>query len=90
MRDLTLTKPEYQPVTPTDLNIPSSNAGLSNQLIYNGLVIEANLARAGVDRIWLEQQLQTQGINSPSEVYLAGYDANGSSLYIDKYQDNLS
>ncbi len=29
-----LLKPEYQPVTPTDLNIPSSNTGLSNQLIY--------------------------------------------------------
>ncbi len=85
-----LLKPEYQPVTPTDLNIPSSNAGLSNQLIYNGLVIESNLARAGVDRIWLDQQLQAQGINSPSEVYLAGYDANGGNLYIDKYQDNMS
>ena len=85
-----LLKPEYQPVTPSDLKITSSNAGLSNQLIYDGLVIEANLARAGVDRIWLEQQLRAQGINSPSEVYLAGYDANSGSLYIDKYQDNLS
>lgn len=85
-----LLKPEYQPVTPIDMNITSSNAGLSNQLIYNGLVIEANLARSGVDRIWLDQQLQAQGINSPSQVYLAGYDPNSGSLYIDKYQDNMS
>jgi uncharacterized membrane protein YcaP (DUF421 family) len=85
-----LLKPEYQPVTPSDLKITSSNAGLSNQLIYSGLIIEENLAKTGVDRIWLEQQLQAQGIQNPAEVYLANYDHNSGNLYIDKYKDNLS
>ncbi len=85
-----LLKPEYQPVTPNDLNITSSNGGLSDELIFNGMVIEENLARAGVDRIWLEQQLRAQGISSSDDVFLAGYDADSGSLYIDRYKDNLS
>lgn len=85
-----LLKPEYQPVTPSDLNIASSNGGLSNELIFNGMVIEENLAKAGVDRIWLEQQLRSQGISSSDDVFLAVYDANSGNLYIDRYNDNLS
>lgn len=85
-----LLKPEYQPVTPSDLKITSSNGGLSNELIYNGMVIEGNLAKAGVDRIWLEQQLRAQGIASSDDVFLASYDASSVSLYVDKYKDYLS
>lgn len=85
-----LLKPQYQPVTPSDLKITPANGGLSNELIYNGLVIEENLAKAGVDRIWLEQQLRAQNINSTDEVYIASYDADSGSLYIDKFKDNLT
>jgi uncharacterized membrane protein YcaP (DUF421 family) len=85
-----LLKPEYQAVTPRDLNLTCSNGGLSDELIFNGMVIEENLAKAGVDRVWLEQQLQAQGINSSDEVFLAAYNADSGSLYIDRYKDNLS
>ncbi|MGI5911742.1 MAG: YetF domain-containing protein [Syntrophomonadaceae bacterium] len=85
-----LLKPQYQPVTPSDLNISPKNAGLNNELIYNGLIIEENLAKTGVDRVWLEQQLRAQGISSYTDVFIASYDSTSGNLYIDKYIDNLT
>lgn len=82
-----LLKPEHQFVTRKDLNLTPSPAGLGNELVYSGVLIEENLKKAGVDRLWLNQQLQLQGISSPAEVFLASYDPESGELYVDKYVD---
>lgn len=84
-----LLKPEFLPVTPQDLNITPQASGLSDQLIYDGLIIEENLRQAGVDRLWLITELNKQGVKEASEVFLAVRDSSGN-LYIDRYKDNIS
>jgi len=84
-----LLKPEHQPATVQDLGLVPGGSGLSAQLIYDGQVLPENLQAAGVDRTWLIQQLQKQGINNAAEVFLASYHPGTQTLYIDRYEDGI-
>lgn len=83
-----LKKSEYQPVTPKDMNIPTSPSSISTELIYDGVVIEQNLKEMKHNRAWLDKQLKKMGIKDVSEVFFATLDSNGK-LYVDKYSDHL-
>lgn len=84
-----LLKPEYQYLSPGDLQLPPPARGLSTEIIYAGVVVDSNLAAAGLDRLWLITQLKLQGISHPSEVFMASYNPSTSQLYIDKYMDKV-
>lgn len=84
-----LLKSQHQPVTPKDMNIPTDYQGLSKELIYDGIIIDANLRHLNLDRKWLMGQLRKQGIHDPSEVFVASLDTSGN-LYIDKYEDHIA
>jgi len=81
-----LLKPEFQPATPSDLNINPQNVGLGVEVISNGVIIEENLKKVQLDRLWLKNQLEKQGIKYPSEVFLATYNPATGKFYIDKYK----
>ncbi|NLM73837.1 MAG: DUF421 domain-containing protein [Clostridiaceae bacterium] len=81
-------KPEYQPLTPKDMNIQVQDNGLNTILIYDGILIENNLNELKKDRKWLMEQLNKQGVYDISEVFLA-YVAPSGSFYIDKYSDHV-
>lgn len=83
-----LKKSQYQTVTTQDLGISTNYQGIGTELIYDGVVVEQNLRQVNLDRTWLDDQLRIQGINDPSEVFLANLDTQGK-LYIDKYKDHL-
>jgi uncharacterized membrane protein YcaP (DUF421 family) len=83
-----LKKPEYLPLTPKDMKIQVSSAGISTELIYDGKVIHENLKQMKKDEKWLKDQLKKQGIHDASEVFLMTLNSAGS-IYIDKYQDKL-
>ncbi len=84
-----LLKPEYRPATVQDLGLRPQGGGMSAQLIYDGQVMEENLKVAGVDQAWLAKQLQEQGINNASEVFLASYHPSTKKLFIDRYEDGI-
>lgn len=81
-----LLKPEFLPATPRDLNLTVQEAGLSTELVYDGVLVEENLKRANVDQIWLMQELKKHGINQISEVFLASLDSS-DGLYVDTYKE---
>lgn len=83
-----LLKPEFNYTTPQDLNLPPPASGVGTELIYAGVIVDSNLSAAGLDRLWLYKQLKMQGINNPSEVFMAAYNPASSGLYIDKYLDS--
>jgi len=85
-----LLKPEFQPVTPQDLNITPQNVGPGVELVSNGIVIEENLKKINQDRLWLESQLKEHGIENFSEVFLATYIPETGEFYIDKYNERDS
>lgn len=81
-------KPEYQPLTPNDMNIQVKDKGIGTELIYDGILFTENLKQAGKDESWLMDQLKSQGISDISEVFLASVNPEGN-LYIDKYDDHI-
>lgn len=84
-----LKKPEEQPLTPKDMNIPVSPTGISTELVYDGIIIEENLRQLNKDKAWLMDELKKQGIGNVSEVFLVTLNPEGS-LYVDKYDDHIS
>ena len=76
-----LKKSQKQPVTPSDLNIPTAYAGLAKDIIMDGTVLEENLRGVNLDRDWLMQKLQAKNYNSIEDIFYAGLDTSGN-LYI--------
>lgn len=83
-----LKKSELKPLTLKDMDIIVPDTGIGIELIYDGIVVDLNLKQINRDHKWLNSQLRKQGVNHPSEVFLATYEASGS-LFIDKYKDNI-
>ena len=83
-----LKKSEYLPLTPKDMNIPVKPAGISTELVYDGVLIEENLRQMNKDKKWLMNQLKKYGINDISEAFLVTLNDAGS-LYVDKYKDDI-
>lgn len=65
-----------RPVTPNDLNLAPEQQLLFTELIMDGRILEDNLKRMGLDRIWLERQLKQRHISSAQNIFLAVCDRN--------------
>ncbi|MCC5909785.1 MAG: DUF421 domain-containing protein [Clostridiaceae bacterium] len=76
-------KSEFQPLTASDMSIPTTYKGLSTPLIIEGKVNEDNLKSMAVDKAWLQTQLKNHGINSFDEAFYVDINAEGR-LYISK------
>lgn len=76
-----LPKSQKQPLTPSDMNIPTSYKGLTRDIIIDGKVLDENLKDAHLDEQWLMTQLNQQKINSVEDVFYAGLDTAGN-LYV--------
>ncbi|MBU5485907.1 DUF421 domain-containing protein [Clostridium sp. MSJ-11] len=82
-----LKKAEHNPLTPKDMNISVQPSNISTELIYDGMIIEENLAKIKKDKNWLIKELKKQKVKDISQVFLATLESTGN-LYIDKYEDN--
>ncbi len=74
-------KSQKQPVTPSDLILPTGYKGLTRDLVMDGKIMTENLKDANLDQIWLLSQLQSQGINNIRDVFYAGLDTAGNLYY---------
>lgn len=75
-------KSQKQPVTPSDMNIPTQYDGLPTTLILDGMVQTGELRTLKLSNAWLHHQLGKQKINDVTEVSLAQLDTKGN-LYVD-------
>ena len=78
-----LKKSQYQPLTPSDMNIPTKYKGITTPLIIQGKVQEDNLKSLKLDKSWLETQLKNNNISSMEEVFYMNINSEGK-LYISK------
>ncbi len=78
-----LPKSQKQPITPSDLNIPTSYKGLTRDIIIDGNIMYENLKAVNLDEQWLMNQLSSKGIQNINEVFFAALDTSGN-LYISK------
>ena len=83
-----LKKTECDPVSPKDLNIKTSTASIDVEIIYDGSIVQNNLAIINRNERWIMNNLKKRGINDVSEVFLAIYNA-ASGLHIDLYKDHI-
>lgn len=73
-----LPKAGCRPATPDDLKLYPQQEEVLPNVILDGRIMKQNLAEAGFDEIWLLNELQSQGINSPANVFLATCDKKGT------------
>ena len=76
-----LPRSDSRPITPSDLSLSPSQEHIYTEVIMDGIVLEENLGRKGLDTKWLEKQLKAQKYKSPSDVYL-GLCAEDNSLVL--------
>lgn len=75
-----------RPATPNDLNLAPEQELLFTELIMDGRVLDENLSRMGLNRVWLEKQLKASGVQSADEVFLAVCDKNLKFVLFKKVQ----
>lgn len=77
-----LKKSQKQPITPSDLNLPTQYEGLPTNLIMDGVILYDALKSLNLSKAWLYHQLGKQNIHNVVEVSLAQLDTKGN-LYVD-------
>ena len=65
-----------RPVNPADMNLSPQPEYICTEVIMDGRILEENLKRKGLDRTWLQKQLEEQGYNTAKEIYLGVCDNN--------------
>lgn len=76
---------DKRPANPSDFNIKPNENSMNTNLIIDGKVMEESLKELKLDKIWLEEALQKQGITKIENIFLATYDINGNlSVYLTK------
>ena len=76
---------EKRPVTPSDIHCTPKKEYLSTEIIMDGRILEENLKRMGLDRVWLYKQIKKQGYKNEKEIFLGICDReNNVSLYSGK------
>ena len=75
-------KSQKQPVTPSDLNLPTQYDGLPTNLVEDGIILIDALKSLKLSKAWLYYNLKKQKIENADEISLAQLDTNGN-LYVD-------
>ncbi len=78
-----LPKADKKPLTPYNMKINVTSSGIDKDIIIDGSVVDENLKDIGLNKEWLESELNKQNIKEISEVFYAGVDSS-QKLYISK------
>ena len=71
-----------RPLNPEDICLTPEPEYISTEVIMDGRILDENLKRMGLDKIWLNKQLEKQGYKNAKEVFLGVCDSNNKlTLY---------
>lgn len=74
---------DKRPANASDFNIKPNEDSIIINLVIDGKVMEKNLKELKLDKLWLNETLQKQGITKIENIFLATYDLNGNlSVYL--------
>lgn len=74
---------DKRPANPSDFNMKPKEDGIITNLILDGKIMEENLKELKLDKLWLMEMLQKQGIIKTDNIFLATYNADGNlSVYL--------
>jgi len=74
----------HRPATYEAHNLTGEDNGLPVLVINDGHILEKNLTSIGLDRRWLEKELQKRGTKSPEQVFLLTVDENRNIYFAPK------
>ncbi|WP_409341816.1 DUF421 domain-containing protein [Paenibacillus sp. MBLB4367] len=83
-----LLKKENQPLTPAHLGIKTGPEQEPQAVIMDGIVMDDPLSRLGLNRGWLQTELEKLGV-AADNVYLGQVDSYGQ-LYVDLFDDQIN
>lgn len=74
---------DKRPANPSDFNMKPKEDEIITNLILDGKIMEENLKELKVDKLWLMEMLQKQGVIKTDNIFLATYNADGNlSVYL--------
>ncbi len=82
-----LIKSDRKPLTPHDIERKVAPASEPQTVILDGNVLDESLSNRGLNRDWLNRELQRAGV-SIDNVFIAQVDSSGD-LYLDLFDDSL-
>ena len=85
-----LIKANKKPVTPYDMDLKVKSNSLLNDIIIDGKIIDKNLEISGVNKKWLQSELEKKNINNIEEVFYAGVDENKKLTISKRYPDDFN
>ena len=72
-----------RPLTAKDVDVILPPEGIPTEVILDGRVLEENLHCMNLDLTWLQNRLQSQGYETPKEIFLAICDENGQLTFFE-------
>ena len=79
-------KSQCRPVQPRDLEIETRYEGVPHPLIVDGNINYENLGKTSLDLLWLQNEMQKQGIGNLNDVLFASLDTEGQ-LYVQRKEN---
>ena len=74
---------DKRPANPSDFNMKPKEDEIITNLILDGKIMEENLKELKLDKLWLMEMLQKQGIIKTDNIFLATYNTDGNlSVYL--------
>ena len=81
---------DKRPANASDFNIKPNEEGISTNLILDGKIMVENLKELKLDKVWLNETLQKQGITKIDNIFLATYNVDGNlSVYLTNNVKNV-
>ena len=77
----------HTPATYSAQQLPGEDKGLPVLVINDGRILEQNLTSLGLDRRWLEKEIQKRGAKNPEQVFLFTVDENRNIYFAAKESD---
>jgi uncharacterized membrane protein YcaP (DUF421 family) len=65
-----LPKTTKRPINPEDMNLTPNPELINTEVIMDGRVLDANLRRMGLDRNWLQKELENSGYRAAHDILL--------------------
>lgn len=65
-----------RPANPDDIGLAPKPDYFKTEVIMDGRILDENLKRMGLDKIWLQRQLKEQGFGKAEEIFLGVCDKN--------------
>ena len=85
-----LPKPEYRPLTPSDMKVKVGREGLCSNVIIDGKIMYNNLKNIKKDENWLNKALKVKGYSDISKILLATVDINEKIVVYERNLDSES